>query len=157
MLSKLKSTSFSFWGLGGNGVGGCWGWESANSTGGQSRSSRPESWGVRRAVQDGNNSQTGPNMFTLSFSTLARLGVALEKPYNWRVVHGALDELLQGQLPIQVLVHLAEDLVCALLWRWLILWHLHHGTHHFVDGLQTHATVSWVKGETSIYNLLKSL
>ena len=37
---------------------------------------------------------------------------------------------------IIVCVHLPEDLVCLLLWRGLILRHLHHAGHHLVDGLQ---------------------
>ena len=45
---------------------------------------------------------------------------------------------LNGPLVLTVVVeiHLSEDLVCPLLWRRLVLWHLHHGGHHFVDRLR---------------------
>lgn len=72
----------------------------------------------------------------LAFSTLARLGVALEKSHDGRVVHCPLDELLQRQFSVQILVHLSENLVCAFLWRRLVLWHLHHCAHHLVNGLE---------------------
>jgi hypothetical protein len=45
-----------------------------------------------------------------------------------------LDELLQGELAVHVLVHLAEDLIGPLFWRGLVLRHLHDGAH-----LDTHA------------------
>ena len=51
------------------------------------------------------------------FSTLTGLRVTLKQSYDGRVVHGAFNELLQGQLAVQVFVHLAEDLVCSLLRR----------------------------------------
>ena len=42
-------------------------------------------------------------------------------------------------LTIIIEVHLSEDLICPLLWRGFILWHLHHRWHHLVDGLRDRA------------------
>lgn len=42
-------------------------------------------------------------------------------------------------LTIIIEVHLSEDLICPLLRRGFILWHLHHRWHHLVDGLRDRA------------------
>ena len=61
--------------------------------------------------------------------------LALQQLNNSRVVHGTVNKLLQRETVICVHIHLAEDFVCSLLWRCLVIWHLHRCTKHLVDCL----------------------
>ena len=42
----------------------------------------------------------------------------------------------KGKPTIAICVHLSKDLLCALFWCGLILWHLHHRGYHLVDSLE---------------------
>ncbi len=61
------------------------------------------------------------------------LWIALQQPHDRGVGLGALDELLEAELAVHVLVHLAEDLVGPLLRRAFVLRHFHDGAYHFID------------------------
>lgn len=88
------------------------------------------------------------------FSSTLRSGlwIALQQPDDGRVTFGSLDELVDGQLAVQVLVHLPEDFVCPLLGGRFVFWHLHHGADHLVDclhGKKSTADFSWEKQKAS--------
>jgi len=66
--------------------------------------------------------------------SLRSLWITLKQTNDGWITLCALNKLLQGQFSVHVLVHLSEDLVCSLLRSRLVLRHLHHRSHHFVDG-----------------------
>lgn len=76
-------------------------------------------------------------LIDLIFKVSLWLWIALQQPYDGRVALSALYELFEGKFPVLVSVHLSEYFVGSLLWRWLVLWHLHHGPDHFVNSLET--------------------
>ena len=70
------------------------------------------------------------------------LHVTLQQEHDGRVALRCLFELIQRDLVVVVLIHLAEDPVHALLWCQAVLVHLHHDhrAHHLVNGLHTDKT-----------------
>lgn len=51
------------------------------------------------------------------------------------VAKGVFVALIPSSPTVIIEIHLSEDLIRPLLWRGLVLWHLHHRWHHLVDGL----------------------
>ena len=73
---------------------------------------------------------------TFARHSRAGVGIALQESHDGGVALGALNELLHREFAVEILVHLAEDLVGAFLRRRLVVRHLHDGPHHLVDRLR---------------------
>ena len=52
----------------------------------------------------------------------------------------------RGGPTVIVGIHLPKNLVCAFLRRGLVLWHLHHGGHHFIYRLQRGTQMRVLRG-----------